>query len=76
MSSVELDGSHTPCKNGGEAVGYQKRKAEETSNALFLSDSQGVMLAMATPQEGQHHDLFEIRQSYLRKYAKCSNKRA
>ena len=26
MSSVELDGSHTPVKRGGEAVGYQGRK--------------------------------------------------
>ena len=25
-SSVQLDGSHTPAKNGGEAVGYQGRK--------------------------------------------------
>ena len=60
MSSVEFDGSHTPAKNGGDAVGYQGRKACNTTNALFLSDSQGVMLAMSTPQEGQHHDLFQI----------------
>ena len=54
MSSVEFDGSHTPAKNGGDAVGYQGRKACNTTNALFISDSQGVMLAMSTPQEGQH----------------------
>jgi transposase len=60
LSSMELDGSHTLAKNGGGAVGYQGRKAARTTNALFVSDSQGVMLAMATPQEGQHHDLFEI----------------
>lgn len=60
LSSIELDGSHTPAKNGGDAVGYQGRKASNTTNALFLSDSQGIMLGMSTPQEGQHHDLFEI----------------
>ena len=60
LSSIELDGSHTPAKNGGEAFGYQGRKGCKTSNALFISDSQGVLLAMSTPQEGQHHDLFEI----------------
>lgn len=60
LSSAEFDGSHTPVKNGGDAVGYQGRKACKTTNALFVSDSQGVMLAMSTPQEGQHHDLFEI----------------
>jgi transposase len=60
LSSIELDGSHTPAKNGGDAVGYQGRKACNTTNALFLSDNQGVMIAMSTPQEGQHHDLFQI----------------
>jgi transposase len=60
LSSVEFDGSHTPAKNGGDAVGYQGRKACNTTNALFISDNQGVMLAMSTPQEGQHHDLFQI----------------
>jgi transposase len=64
MSSVELDGSHTPAKNGGDAVGYQGRKACKTTNALFLSDNQGVMLAMSTPQEGQHHDLYEIQKLF------------
>jgi transposase len=60
LSSIEMDGSHTPAKNGGEAVGYQGRKAAKTTNALFVCDNQGVMLAIATPQEGQHHDLFQI----------------
>lgn len=60
LSSVEFDGSHTPAKNGGDAVGYQGRKACKTTNTLFMSDNQGIMLGMSTPQEGQHHDLFEI----------------
>lgn len=54
LTSAEFDGSHTPVKNGGDAVGYQGRKACKTTNTLFMSDSQGVMLAMSTPQEGQH----------------------
>jgi|CXWJ01.1.fsa_nt_gi transposase len=60
MSSVEFDGSHTPVKRGGQAVGYQGRKACKTSNSLYMSDKQGIMLAMASPQEGQHHDLYQI----------------
>lgn len=60
LSSLELDGSHTPAKNGGDAVGYQGRKAAKTTNALFLSDRQGVLLAMSTPQQGHHHDLYQI----------------
>jgi transposase len=64
LSSAEFDGSHTPAKNGGDAVGYQGRKAANTTNSLFMSDNQGVMLAMSTPQEGQHHDLFQIQELF------------
>lgn len=60
LSSIELDGSHTPAKNGGDAIGYQGRKAANTTNMLFISDNQGIMLGLSTPQEGQHHDLFQI----------------
>jgi transposase len=61
LSSTQLDGSHTLAKNGGEAIGQQARKAAKTTNRLFLSDNQGLMLAMACPQEGNHHDLYEIK---------------
>jgi transposase len=64
LSSLELDGSHTPAKNGGDAVGYQGRKATNTTNSLFIADNQGVLLAMATPQAGQHHDLFQIQELF------------
>jgi len=61
LSPVQLDGSHTTAKRGGQAVGYQGRKASKTSNALFLSDNTGLMLALSGPQEGQHHDLYKIK---------------
>jgi hypothetical protein len=54
--SVQLAGSHTPAKNGGEAVGYQGRKKARTTTALFLSDNRGQLLACASPQAGNHHD--------------------
>ncbi len=60
LSSVQLDGSHTPAKNGGAAVGYQGRKAARTTNALFLADNTGQPLAVATPQAGNHHDTFAL----------------
>ena len=47
-----------------DAVGYQGRKACKTTNALFMSDNQGVILGMATPQEGQQHDLFQIKELF------------
>jgi len=64
MSSVQLDGSHTPAKRGGEAVGFQNRKKSKTTNSLFLTDKQGLPLAMSEAVKGNHHDLFEIEKSF------------
>ncbi|MGI4737498.1 MAG: IS5 family transposase [Janthinobacterium lividum] len=63
-SSVQLDGSHTLAKNGGAAIGYQGRKAARTTNLLFLADSRGQPLACASPQAGNHQDLFDIETSF------------
>jgi hypothetical protein len=60
LSSAQFDGSHTPARRGGEAVGYQGRKASKTTNSLYLSDANGVMLAVGPPQSGQHNDLYDI----------------
>lgn len=62
LSSMQLDGSQTPSKKQGEHIGYQGRKAARTTNALFLSDKEGQPLAMATPQAGNHNDLYEIQE--------------
>ena len=64
LSSMQLDGSQTPCKKQGEHIGYQGRKAAKTTNALFLSDKEGQPLAMATPQPGNHNDLYEIQELF------------
>lgn len=60
LSSVDLDGSHTPAVRGGEAVDYQGRKRRKTTNALYLTDRQGLPLAMSEPMAGNHNDLFDI----------------
>lgn len=60
LSSMQLYGSHTPAKNGPQAVGYQGHKAAKTTTSLFFADNSGVMLACSIPQAGNHHDLFEI----------------
>jgi len=60
LCSVQLDGSQTLCKNGGECIGFQGRKAARTCNSLFLSDDTGTLLACSGPVAGNHHDLFEI----------------
>lgn len=62
LSCIQLDGSQSLCKNGGECIGYQSRKAARSCNSLFLADNQGLMLACSPPVAGQHHDLFQIKQ--------------
>lgn len=60
MSSVDLDGSHTAALRGGGEVGYQGRKKRKTTNALYLTDRQGIPLAMSSPKSGEHHDVHDI----------------
>ncbi|MBW3524956.1 transposase [Chryseobacterium sp. NKUCC03_KSP] len=60
LSSVQLDGSHTRSKTGGQSVGYQGRKSSKTSNCIFICDNQGQMLSMGKPISGEHHDLYNI----------------
>ena len=49
---------------GGEAIGYQGRKKRKTTNALYLTDSQGLPLAMSTPVAGNHNDLFQVKERF------------
>lgn len=60
LSSGDIDGSHTTALRGGEAVGYQGRKKRKTTNSLYLTDRQGLPLAVSSPKAGNHHDLHEI----------------
>ena len=63
MSSIQLDGTHTPVKRGGQAVAYQGRKKSKTSNMLILTDSRGTPLACGDPVEGNHNDAFNLVQT-------------
>jgi transposase len=60
LSSVDFDGSHTSTIRGGEEVEYQGRKKRKTTNALYLSDRQGLPLAISNPVAGNHNDLYNI----------------
>jgi len=60
LSSVDLDGSHTPAVRGGVNVEYQGRKKRKTTNALYLTDRDGIPLAMSEPVAGNHNDLYDI----------------
>lgn len=60
MSGVELGGSHTPALRVGECCGYQVRKKRKTTNAIYVTDSQGIPLAMSTPASGSQNDVGNI----------------
>ena len=60
LSSIQLDGTHTPTKRGGEAVAYQGRKKSKTSNMLILTDKQGMPLSCSDPIAGNHNDAFDL----------------
>lgn len=64
LSNIQLDGSQTRANRGGNKVGFQFRKADETTNFLYLSDSQGILIAISEPISGQHHDLADIKQQF------------
>jgi hypothetical protein len=61
LSSGDIDGSHTPAIKGGEEVAYQGRKKRKPTNSLYLTDRQGLPLALSSPKAGNHHDLHEIK---------------
>jgi len=62
LSCIQLDGSHTPVKRGGESFGYQGRKKCKTTNMLFVCDNQGIPIACSQPIAGNHHDTFKLEQ--------------
>jgi transposase len=60
LSGADMDGSHTTALRGGEEVAYQRRKSRKTTHSLFLTDRQGLPLALSSPIAGNHHDLYQI----------------
>lgn len=63
LSSIQLDGTHTPTKRGGQAVAYQGRKKCKTSNMLIITDNQGVPIACSEPVAGNHNDAYKLAQA-------------
>ncbi len=63
LSSCDIDASHSPALRGGEQATYQSRKSKKTTNALYFTDRQGLPLAISSPIAGNHHDLYNIKES-------------
>jgi len=60
LSSIQLDGSQSLAKRGGESVGYQLRKRGCTSNMLFFCDNNGIPLSCSEVIPGNRHDVYDI----------------
>lgn len=60
-SHLNLDGSHTIAKKGGEGVAYQGRKRAKTSNILPITDANGLIVASTGIVAGNHHDAFALK---------------
>ncbi len=61
MFVTQIDGSHTPVVRGMKYTEYQGGTKRKTNNSLYLSDRQGLPLAMSEPRIGNHADLYEIK---------------
>jgi len=61
VSELNLDGSHTLAKKGGESVVYQGRKKAKTSNILPIFDKHGYVLASTDIVAGNHNDAFNLK---------------
>jgi len=61
MAELNLDGTHTLAKKGGQSVAYQGRKKAKTSNILPLMDKQGFVLASTEIVAGNHNDAFNLK---------------
>lgn len=60
LSTSSIDGSHSKALRAGEEVEFQTRKMCKTTNSLYLTDNQGLPIAVSSPVSGNHHDLYEI----------------
>lgn len=66
LSLAYLDATHTIAKKGGEQVGnFGKRKIKST-NTLWLTDRQGLVVGFCSPLAGKHHDVFDIKNRFER----------
>ena len=61
LSEMNLDGTHTIAKKGGESVAYQPRKRAKTSNVIPITDGKGYIVATTQIVAGNHHDAFDLK---------------
>jgi len=64
LSELNLDGTHTIAKKGGQTVAYQGRKKAKTTNILPITDGNGFIVATTGLIAGNHNDAYNLK-SYL-----------
>ena len=60
LSELNLDGTHTIAKKGGESVEYQGRKKAKTSNIFPITDKNGNVVSCLPVLSGNHNDAYEV----------------
>jgi transposase len=68
LNILNLDGTQTIAKKGGELVGYQGRKKAMSSNILIVTDKNGLPLAFSAVQNGRHHDQYQLIEEFKEMY--------
>jgi len=61
LSELNLDGTHTLAKKGGQSVAYQRRKKGKTSNILPIMDGNGYVVASTGIIAGNHNDAYHLK---------------
>ena len=61
LSELNLDGSHSIAKKGGQSVAYQGRKKAKTSNILPIMEGNGYIVASTGIVAGNHHDACDLK---------------
>jgi len=61
LSELNLDGSHSLAKKGGQSVAYQGRKKGKTSNILPIMDKHGYVVASTGIIAGNHNDAYHLK---------------
>ena len=61
LSALNIDGTHTLAKKGGQSVAYQGRKKGKTSNILPIMDRKGFVVATTGIIAGNHNDAYNLK---------------
>jgi hypothetical protein len=61
LSELNLDGTHSLAKKGGQSVAYQRRKKGKTSNILPIMNANGYVVASTGIVAGNHNDAYNLK---------------